>query len=175
VPRVVPARVDATVDVRLVPRPATKDSVELGADDLDVDFYVDDSSISTAWWTETTLALPMKPLCREDCGGSARRAAGNRNLVACACAGRASTRAWPRCAIWRRACATDPEHREETPIAAAEATPLRHPRAQAPHPLQAGTTDAVRLPAVPRGQAAAPRVSALRYYKGREIVATEGS
>src|SRR5437879_6797118 len=51
-----PARVDATVDVRLVPRPATKDSVELGADDLDVDFYVDDLlDLKRVVETETTL------------------------------------------------------------------------------------------------------------------------
>src|SRR5688500_7441344 len=37
-----PARVEAPVDVRLVPRPATADSVKLGADDLDVDFYEND-------------------------------------------------------------------------------------------------------------------------------------
>src|SRR2546428_14041538 len=37
-----PARVDATVALRLLPRPATKGSVELGAHALDVDFYRDD-------------------------------------------------------------------------------------------------------------------------------------
>ncbi len=74
----------------LVPRPATKDSVELGADDLDVDFYVDDQlDLNRVVETETTLALPMKPLCREDCRGLCPACGGNRNLVACACAGRA--------------------------------------------------------------------------------------
>jgi len=34
-----PAEVTATLDVRLVPRPATADNVELAPDDLDVDFY----------------------------------------------------------------------------------------------------------------------------------------
>src|SRR6266705_3526659 len=76
-----PARVDATVDVRLVPRPATKDNVELGADDLlDLKRVVE---------TETTLALPMKPLCREECRGLCPVCGGNRNLVPCACAERA--------------------------------------------------------------------------------------
>ena len=85
-----PARVDATVDVRLVPRPATKDNVELGADDLDVDFYVDDLlDLKRVVETETTLALPMKPLCREDCRGLCPACGGNRNLVPCACAERA--------------------------------------------------------------------------------------
>src|SRR6266571_4377901 len=84
------ARVDATVDVRLVPRPATKDNVELGADDLDVDFYVDDLlDLKRVVETETTLALPMKPLCREECRGLCPVCGGNRNLVPCACAERA--------------------------------------------------------------------------------------
>src|SRR5216117_1681580 len=81
-----PARVDATVDVRLVPRPATKDSVKLGADDFDVDDQLD---LNRVVETETTLALPMKPLCREDCRGLCPACGGNRNLVACACAERA--------------------------------------------------------------------------------------
>src|SRR5258708_20280862 len=37
-----PPRVAATVDVRLVPRPATKDSVELGPPNLPLAFYPDD-------------------------------------------------------------------------------------------------------------------------------------
>src|SRR6266550_3242585 len=86
-----PARVDVRVDVRLMPRPATGDSVELGTDDLDVDFYVNDElDLNRVVETETTLALPMKPLCLEDCRGLCPACGGNRNLVACACAGRAS-------------------------------------------------------------------------------------
>jgi uncharacterized protein len=82
-----PARVDVQVDVRLMPRPVTGDSVQLGADDLDVDFYVDDQlDLNRVVETETTLALPMKPLCREDCRGLCPACGSNRNLVACACA-----------------------------------------------------------------------------------------
>jgi uncharacterized protein len=85
-----PARVDARVDVRLVPRPATGDNVELGADDLDVDFYVNDElDLNRVVETETTLALPMKPLCRDDCQGLCPACGGNRNLVPCACTRRA--------------------------------------------------------------------------------------
>jgi uncharacterized protein len=84
------ATVDAQVDVRLVPRPATKDSVELGADDLDVDFYENDQlDLNRVVETETTLALPMKPLCRDDCRGLCPACGGNRNVVACACPDRA--------------------------------------------------------------------------------------
>jgi len=81
-----PAEVTATVDVRLVPRPATADNVELAPDDLDVDFYdKDEIDIRALIEAETTLALPMKPLCREGCLGLCRVCGGNRNVVQCAC------------------------------------------------------------------------------------------
>ena len=84
-----PARIDAPVDVRLVPRPATADNMELGADDLDVDFYENDLlDLDRVVETETTLALPMKPLCRGDCRGLCPACGGNRNLVQCSCAER---------------------------------------------------------------------------------------
>ena len=81
-----PVEVKAAVDVRLAPRPATGDSVELAADDLDVDFYAkDELNVATLIETETTLALPMKPLCREGCRGLCPVCGGNRNVVLCAC------------------------------------------------------------------------------------------
>ena len=92
-----PARVRAGVDVRLVPRPATADNVELASDDLDVDFYQKDELDLTALVeTETTLALPMKPLCRDDCLGLCPVCGSNRNVTACACAARAAD---PRLAV----------------------------------------------------------------------------
>ncbi|MBI2162119.1 MAG: DUF177 domain-containing protein [Candidatus Rokubacteria bacterium] len=85
------ARVRAGVDVRLVPRPAAADNVELAADDLDVDFYRNDEvDLDALIETETTLALPMKPLCRDDCLGLCPVCGGNRNVTACACATRAT-------------------------------------------------------------------------------------
>ncbi len=81
-----PAEVTATLDVRLVPRPSTADNVELAADDLDVDFYDrDEIDIGGLIDAETTLALPMKPLCREGCLGLCRVCGGNRNVVQCEC------------------------------------------------------------------------------------------
>ena len=81
-----PARVRAGVDVRVVPRPATADTVELASDDLEVDFYHrDELDLDALIETETTLALPMKPLCRDDCLGLCPVCGGNRNAVACAC------------------------------------------------------------------------------------------
>src|SRR5262249_27005495 len=86
----VPVTVTAVLDVRLAPRPATADSVELAADDLDVDFYdKDEIDVGVLIETETTLALPMKPLCREGCLGLCPVCGGNRNLVQCDCQQRA--------------------------------------------------------------------------------------
>lgn len=83
---VFPARVDVPIDVRLVPRPPAADSVELGADDLDVDFYAGDQlDLGRVVANETTLALPMKPLCRPDCRGLCAVCGANRNVVPCTC------------------------------------------------------------------------------------------
>jgi uncharacterized protein len=80
-----PLRVDAEVDARLVPRPAAKE-IELASDDLELDFYAEDLlNLAQLVETETTLELPMKPLCREGCRGLCPVCGGNRNLVACQC------------------------------------------------------------------------------------------
>lgn len=90
-----PARVAAAVDVRLLPRPATSDTVKLGADDLDVDFYADDQlDLDRVVETETTLALPMKPLCRDDCRGLCPVCGTNRNVTACGCAEKTADPRW---------------------------------------------------------------------------------
>ncbi len=92
-----PARVRAGVNVRVLPRPVTADTVELASDDLDVDFYEDDElDLDALIETETTLALPMKPLCRDDCLGLCPVCGGNRNAAACACRAQASD---PRLAV----------------------------------------------------------------------------
>src|SRR5438309_10975159 len=62
---VFPAHVDTPMDVRLVPKPAAADSVELGADDLDVDFYENDEpDLARVVQAEATAAMPVKPLVR---------------------------------------------------------------------------------------------------------------
>jgi uncharacterized protein len=81
-----PSRVEVPVDVRLVPRPAGADSVELGAEDLDVDFYANDElDVARLVENEATLALPMKPLCRADCRGLCPACGANRNVAPCTC------------------------------------------------------------------------------------------
>jgi uncharacterized protein len=80
------AQVRPQVDMRYVPKPATSSDVELGADDLDLDFYANDElNLSALVETETTLALPMKPLCRADCRGLCPACGSNRNLAPCSC------------------------------------------------------------------------------------------
>src|SRR3989449_9146236 len=80
------ARVTAGVDVRVAPRQATADNVELTAADLDVAFYAkDELDLNVLVETETTLALPMKPLCREDCLGLCPVCGGNRDVGGCPC------------------------------------------------------------------------------------------
>ena len=44
--------------------------------------------------TETTLALPMRALCREDCRGLCPVCGGNRNAEACACRSEATDPRW---------------------------------------------------------------------------------
>jgi uncharacterized protein len=74
------------VDARFVPRPTIDDDVELGADDLDLDFYENDQlNLAGLVETETTLALPMKPLCRSDCRGLCSTCGANRNVADCGC------------------------------------------------------------------------------------------
>lgn len=83
---VLPTAVSADLDVRLAPRPTGGDRVELAADDLDVDFYDQDQiDLARIVETETTLALPMKPLCRDDCQGLCPACGGNRNIARCTC------------------------------------------------------------------------------------------
>ena len=85
-----PVRVRAIVDVRFIPRPPEGDRVELGSDDLDLDFYDGaEIDLSRLVQSETALALPMKPLCREDCRGLCPVCGSNRNLDACVCPERA--------------------------------------------------------------------------------------
>jgi uncharacterized protein len=82
-----PATVRARVDVRVTPSPhPASDSLELGVDDLDTDFYANDElDLASLVATETTLALPMKPLCRPDCRGLCPVCGGNRNAHPCDC------------------------------------------------------------------------------------------
>jgi len=81
--------VQPRVDIRYGPRPLLDNDGELGADDLDLDFYENDQlNLGALLETETTLALPMKPLCRADCRGLCPTCGANRNVADCGCASR---------------------------------------------------------------------------------------
>lgn len=91
-----------SVDARFVPSPATRgEERELGADDLETDVYRNGQLDLTALLeTETDLALPMKPLCREGCQGLCRVCGGNRNVTACACEPHAPDPRWSALRAW---------------------------------------------------------------------------
>jgi uncharacterized protein len=93
--------VTPSVDARFVPGPAIREEHELGADDLETDVYQNGQLDLTALLeTETTLALPMKPLCREECRGLCPVCGGNRNVTACACETRAPDPRWAALKGW---------------------------------------------------------------------------
>ena len=75
------------VDLLIVPQPSGRQGqMELGRDDLEVDFYQADLlDIGGLLRSETDLALPMKPLCRADCRGLCPVCGGNRNITECRC------------------------------------------------------------------------------------------
>jgi uncharacterized protein len=81
-----PVDLRVQIDLRFVPRPAAGDNVELSEDDFETDFYADDQlDLGAMVETETTLALPMKPLCQPGCRGLCPVCGGNRNIAACPC------------------------------------------------------------------------------------------
>ena len=79
--------IEPPVDLELVPQPRDRHGeTELGRDDLEVDFYqADVLDVSGLLRSETDLALPMKPLCREDCRGLCATCGANRNVTGCRC------------------------------------------------------------------------------------------
>lgn len=88
--------VEPEVDARFVPSPAGRsEERELGAEDLGTDVYARDTlDLAVLVETETTLSLPMKPLCRETCRGLCRVCGGNRNVTTCACGEHAPDPRW---------------------------------------------------------------------------------
>jgi uncharacterized protein len=80
-------RLSPEVSSRLVPAPRGRvEGRELGSDDLETDVYAGDTiDLGALVETETSLALPMKPLCRADCRGLCPVCGINRNSSTCAC------------------------------------------------------------------------------------------
>jgi uncharacterized protein len=90
------ATVEPQVDARFVPNPRERgEEMELGADDLETDVYDNGVvDLNALLETETTLLLPMKPLCREDCRGLCPVCGGNRNVTDCRCEVRVADPRW---------------------------------------------------------------------------------
>lgn len=90
------------VDARFVPSPRGRpEEHELGADDLETDVYDNgELDLDGLLETETSLALPMKPLCQDECRGLCAVCGGNRNTTACACEEHAPDSRWEPLKAW---------------------------------------------------------------------------
>ena len=80
--------VDTQVDLTYVPHPADApdDEVELSQDDLTTAFYRDQTlDLVDMVREQFYLALPMRPLCREECKGLCPQCGTNLNQGTCAC------------------------------------------------------------------------------------------
>ena len=81
--------IDAAFDQRYLPaaEASTDAESEVGEDDLETSFYADDQiDLSQLMREQFYLALPMKPLCREDCKGLCAQCGTNLNTGTCDCA-----------------------------------------------------------------------------------------
>lgn len=86
-----PVPVDAAFDLRYLPHAANtgEGEREVEEDDLSTAFYRDEViDLGELVREQFYLALPMKPLCREDCRGLCPQCGTNLNRNSCACAGR---------------------------------------------------------------------------------------
>jgi uncharacterized protein len=81
--------VDAALDLRYLPATElTADADrEVPEEDLETGFYRDDQlDLNELLREQFYLALPMKPLCRDDCRGLCPQCGANRNAGGCSCA-----------------------------------------------------------------------------------------
>jgi uncharacterized protein len=84
--------VDASFDVLYLPHAQNvgEGELEVEDDDLTTAYYSEDQiDLAQLVREQFYLAIPMKPLCREDCRGLCPICGGNRNLVTCVCPERA--------------------------------------------------------------------------------------
>jgi uncharacterized protein len=80
--------VDAAVDVRYLPvtELSAEDEREVAEEDLDTGYYRDDQiDLNELLREQFYLALPMKPLCRDDCAGLCSQCGKNLNTGTCQC------------------------------------------------------------------------------------------
>jgi uncharacterized protein len=80
--------VDAPFDLRYQPLAPNAAEVEreIGADDLDTAYYENDEiDLGQLMQEQFYLALPMKPLCKDDCNGLCPNCGTNLNRATCDC------------------------------------------------------------------------------------------
>ena len=71
------------------------EEVEIASEDLDVEFYTERSiSLRGLAAEQVQLAIPMKPLCEENCLGLCRNCGANRNRESCRCEASAGDERW---------------------------------------------------------------------------------
>ena len=76
-------------------RPGAPDVRELSRDDLDVSFYDgDEVDVAPIAEERVQMAIPMKPLCREDCQGICPSCGADRNAAPCECAPESGDPRW---------------------------------------------------------------------------------
>jgi len=82
---------DGSFDLRYLPASelSTEDEREVGEDDLDTSYYRDDQiDLNELLREQFYLALPMKPLCSDQCRGLCPHCGTNLNTGTCQCASR---------------------------------------------------------------------------------------
>ena len=84
--------------LRFRPRPqgaAEGEEIEIGPDELDVEFYADRAiPLKDLAVEQVQLSIPMKPLCDEQCLGLCPECGTNRNRETCSCAEPAADARW---------------------------------------------------------------------------------
>jgi len=81
--------VDAPFDIRYLPASEASSEAdrEIEEDDLETSYYRDDQiDLNELMREQFYLALPMKPLCQEDCRGLCTQCGTNLNVASCQCA-----------------------------------------------------------------------------------------
>lgn len=86
-----PVRREVAVEIDLLYLPASEHDgdgdVRIEESDLTTAYYRDDRiDLGQLMHEQFQLALPMKPLCRDDCRGLCAVCGGNRNVTECGCA-----------------------------------------------------------------------------------------
>ena len=147
--------VDASFDVRYLPQSEnTGDEREVEEDDLSDAFYRDEQiDLGQLMEEQFYLALPMKPLCREDCKGLCASCGTNLNEATCDCQVR-----WEDPRLAGLESADQPGQRR----CLIQNDDIQDPRPQAPHARRLARHDRRQVPAVRRAEGAAHRVPLLR-------------